>query len=541
VHRRRRWIFPILLLGGFAAFAGLWYAGADESPNSEPAYGGTYTEGMAGAPSRVNPLFAGQNAVDETLSALVFAGLTRLDDKGQPLPDLAEAWTLSPDGLAYTFVLRPTLLWQDGTPLTTDDVVFTYELLRSPDLRAAPGLTGPLQDVRVVQVDARTLRVELTRPFAPLPAYLTVGILPRHILGSSSAASLIDDLFNQRPVGAGPYRIAELSAERAVLEANPGYHLGQPYIQRLELNFYRDEGALLAALKAGQIQGAVFTGGIRPAERQRLELRGDLRLSLLPANEVTFVYLNLNRTQFEDRRVRQALFHAIDRQALNESIFGGQVQLAVSPLPAGSWAARSTLERFDSNPETAARLLDAAGWLLNARNVRARGGRDLAFELLVNNDPVKVAVATAVADAWGKLGVPVTVSTLGATALVRDRLEPRSFDAVLFSQISPADPDPYAFWHSSQRGLRAANLSTFADARVDQILDEARSQASQIRRGELYTEFQEIFAEEMPAIPLYASTELYVQPTNLHGVRLSSLANPGSRFWQVQEWHLKTQ
>jgi peptide/nickel transport system substrate-binding protein len=347
LHRKRRWIFPILLLGGFAAFAGLWYAGADDSPGAEPAYGGTYTEGMAGAPGRVNPLFAGQNAVDETLSALVFAGLTRLDDKGQPFPDLAENWTLSPDGLVYTFVLRPTLLWHDGAPLTTDDVVFTYDLLRSPDLRASPGLTGPLQDLRVVKVDARTLRMELSRPFAPLPAYLTAGILPRHLLASNGPSSLVDHPFNQRPVGAGPYRLAELSAERAVLEANPGHHLGQPFVQRLELHFYRDEGGLLAALKAGQLDGAVFSGGISLVEHQRLELRDDLRLSLLPANEVTFVYLNLNRSQFEDRRVRQSLLHAIDRQGLNDSVFGGQVQVALSPLPAGSWAVTSTLERFD--------------------------------------------------------------------------------------------------------------------------------------------------------------------------------------------------
>ncbi len=141
---------------------------------------------------------------------------------------------------------------------------------------------------------------------------------------------------------------------------------------------------------------------------------------------------------------------------------------------------------------------------------------------------------------WSDLGVRVTVAAGGTTTLVRDLLEPRSYEAALFVRGGGPDPDPYPAWHSTQTGAKGGNLSSLSDERIDRILEEARLSAPPQRRLELYAQFQELFAQEVPAIPLYASTALYVQSASLRGVRVGLLDTAGARFWQVQEWYLRT-
>jgi len=541
VHSHRgRWLFLVVLLAGVLGFIGLWYLVPSETRNAEPEFGGIYVEGIAGTPARVNPFYAGENSVDETLSALVFAGLTRLDDRGVPFPDLARTWTVSPDGLTYTFTLRSGLLWHDGVPLTSDDVVFTYQLLQSPELRNPPALQRLLKGAAFKSVDGLTLTVELPRPYAPLPAYLTLGILPAHLLSSIRPADLYDSAFNQQPVGAGAYRMEVLAQDHSDLVANPSYHFDQPFIQNLELRFYRDDGSLFDALNARKIGSALFSSGIGPSDFLDIERRHDLRVSQLDTGTITYVYLNLNLPIFVDRRLRQALLYAVDRDAIINDVLRGQATRADSPIAPSNWAYSASLTRYEANTEVANLLLDEAGWSKGADGVRRRGGQQLAFTITTSSDPVHKQVAEKVAEAWNALGARVGVTQVGLTPLVRDLIEQRNYEAILFVDSGEADPDPYDAWHSTETGGRGDNLSLWSHSRVDALLDEARTIASPSRRVELYREFQEIFAQEVPAIPLYVSTALYVQDATLSGVRVGRLTLPGDRFWQVQEWFLKT-
>jgi peptide/nickel transport system substrate-binding protein len=540
VHSRSRgWIFFVALLAGVLAFTGLWYLVPQDTEEQEPDFGGDYVEGIAGVPARVNPFFAAENTADATLTSLVFAGLTRLDENGVPFPDLAQTWTISPDGTLYTFTLRPGLLWQDGARLTADDVVFTYELLQSPELVNPPALQGTLEPAVFERVDDQTVTVTLLEPFAPLPAYLTLGILPAHLLRDTPPGSLYDSPFNQRPVGAGAYRIQTLALNRAELVANPAYHFQQAFIQRLDLRFYPDDGALFAALQRGEVSGALFQSGLGPSDILEIQQRDELRTTTLDTGEITYVYFNLDLPLFEDRRLRQALLYALDRDALIRDVLRGQASRADSPVAPGSWAYSPSLTRYGVDIDLANLLLDEAGWLVGTDGVRSKDGATLAFTITTGPDPVRLAVANRIAEAWNELGASITVQSSGLTELVRDIIEQRNYEALLFVDSAHPDPDPYGAWHSSEAGGQGRNLAQFADSRVDEILSEARS-APNTRRKELYDEFQEIFAQEVPSIPLYVSRALYVQDANVSGVRVRQMADPGDRFWQVQEWFLKT-
>ena len=391
--RRRygRSLFLLALAGGVTAFSALWYVTASGEDSREPDFGGVYVEGLAGVPSRVNPLYAHQNAADETLAALVFAGLTRLDDRGEAFPDLAETWTVSRDGRTFTFRLRSGLLWHDGVALNASDVVFTYDLLRLPGLRPPTEIRAVLENAVVTAPDPRRVVFELARPFAPLPAYLTFGILPAHLLDGMDAAALLDTPFNRAPVGAGPYRLTQLRGDRAVLTANAAFHFGQPFIPRFELRFFANEGDLFGALRAGLLDGAYATLGLKPSDEVYVERHASMRVAHLSTGEVTSVYLNLELPVLQEGRVRQALFQAIDRDFIVVELFAGAAHWVESPLDPASWAFTTALSRYDFDAGVATSLLDEAGWRLGEDGVRRRAGDELAIRLSVGGDKLAIA------------------------------------------------------------------------------------------------------------------------------------------------------
>jgi len=533
-------LFVVLLVAGVLALVLTWQTGrqheATRGPEERRAFGGTYFEGMAGAPARLNPLFAPLNEADATISSLVFSGLTRLDKQGAPFPDLAETWATSADGRVWTFRLRDKLLWQDGRPLTADDVLFTYRIVQDPALRSPPALAAVLADAKVSKLDARTVSIELPQAYAPLPAYLALGILPQHLLSQIPVQDLYDTPFNARPVGSGPFRIEEVSPERVVLTANTAYYLGPPYLQRIELRFYRDDGAVYAALQSGALNGAYFAGGLGQEARAWVSEHKELRQMQLPTNQVVFVYFNLRNPILQDRRVRQALLYAVNRDAIIEDVVQGAGVRADSPLLPGSWADSGALKRYNADLSTAAALLDDAGFKLNAQGVRFRGAEMLQFSLVTNNDPERLAVAQAVLQRWTALGARVTVIPSGTTALLRDLLQPRAYEAALYGDVAGPDPDPFPRWHSTQTGPRGSNLTNLTDPRFDRLVDEARGPVAPSKGKELYAQFQELFAQDVPALPLYTPTAVYVQTAALNGVNVGLLMDSGSRFWQINEW-----
>jgi peptide/nickel transport system substrate-binding protein len=535
---RSRWFLLMALTAGVVMMAFLWYTASRSSEAVRPQPGGTYIEGVAGAPSRINPLFASFNAVDGDLTALIFSGLTRLGLEGEVLPDLAESWDISEDGLTYTFRLRAGVSWHDGEPFGADDVIFTIEAIRDADFRGEPSLGDLFRSLSATKIDDLTVEIALVQPFAPFLAYVSVGILPAHLLAGLSANELYNDLFNQRPIGTGPFRLVELSGERAVLESYPAYHLGKPYLNRLELRFYADDSRLLRALKDGALQGAFFRSYLNTEDRLYLENEEQWESLKLPSSAYTILYLNNDYPPFVDERVRQALAYATDRDQIVSSLMEDQAVRVDSPIPAETWAYYPALDRYRFDPDQATRLLDEAGWLLQASGVRAKEGQELRFTLVTNEEGTRIAIAEEMVRSWSAIGVQATVRTQKPTNLLRDTLMPRQFETALYGFDSGLDPDPYPTWHSSQIGAGGGNLAGFVNAHADAVLEEARQASDPRRRAALYREFQEVFAQELPSLPLFQRTFSYIVDKRLLGVETGVLFDSGSRFSLVRQWHM---
>ena len=536
---RSRWLVPVVVACGVVVLSVLWYQTSRSSHMTASLAAVTHTEGVAGGVSRINPLYSSANEVDADLAALIFSGLTRLGPDGTVQPDLAESWDISGDGLTYTFHLRQGVTWHDGEPFTADDVIFTYGALRDPNFRGQPSQAELFHSVNFSKVDDATVEVRLTQPFAPLLSHLTVGILPSHLLQGQDADALYDSPFNQQPVGTGPFRLTDLSPQRAVLDANTNYYLGGPYLRRFEFRFYQDEPALVKGLKAGEVQSAFFRSPLNADDSQYLQSDSDLQVLQLPSTTSTVLYFNDDWPSLQDKNVRMALAYATNRPEIISSILQGQAIEADSAIAAGTWSYYPVLDRYAYDPEQAAKLLDEAGWTLQSNGIRAKDGAELRFEIATNDDALRTAAANDIANSWSALGIPTEVSVQGPTTLLRDMLLPHDFVVALYGFDGGPDPDPYPAYHSSQATPGGQNLSGFSDPTVDLLLQNGRQSSDVEARKALYRQFQEVFAGEVPNLPLYQRTFTYAVDKRLQGVTPGVLFDSSSRFSQVNEWRLE--
>jgi peptide/nickel transport system substrate-binding protein len=524
-----------------------------------PAEGGVYSEGLAGAPQYLNPLLSAYNDVDRDLTALIFNGLVRLDARGKPAPDLASRWEIAPDGRTYTVTLRSDVRWQDGVAFTAEDVLFTIGLLQDPGYTGPADLAALWRQVEVESVasgGADALRFTIPEPFAPFLDYLTIGILPQHVLRNVSASELPGHPFNLKPVGTGPFVVDEVVnaggyVSQITLSANPTYSGRRPYLSKVEFRFYPDHASVIAAYQAGEIQGI---GHVLPGDLPRV--RAEPRLNLLSSlsSEMALVFLRLddpNVAFLQDRRIRQALLYGLDRQALIDRVLDGQGAIANSPLLPGSWAYAPSMGAYTYDPQRAGQLLDEAGWRLSdvaaegvgraeadpaQGRVRQRDGSNMVFSLSVADDPLHQALAEEIVRQWRALGIAASVQVI-PPGEVHAVLDERRFQAILVGLDVPGDPDPYAFWHESQieHGQNYAGLKSRA---ISEVLEHARRTTDDAERAALYQTFQTLFAEQLPALPLYYPVYTYAVDENVGGVQIIPLNAPGDRFRNIADWYV---
>jgi len=532
---RGQWLLLLALVAGVATFVVIWSRGlvAGQGPQVT-----RFVEGVVGAPRAVNPLLAPLNTPDQDLASLVFSGLTRLSPMGEPEPDLALAWEISDDGRTYTFYLRPQVRWHDGEPFTAQDVVFTYSLLADPQFPGDPTLAAFFRQVQCVAVDELTVRCQLPEPFSPFLAYTTVGILPAHLLKGLQAKELAEHAFNRHPIGTGPFRLVALDNERALLARNRDYYLGFPQIELVEVRFFPDVDAALAALLRGEIQGLLVGQNVGPRQLEVVAATGRFRLLDAPRTPYTVLFFNLNSPPLADVRVRRALSLLIDRQAIVRGLLGGRALPGATPIPPGTWAHDPDAQAPARDVAAAARLLEEAGWTRTDDGPWRKDGQPLSLSLLTDTDPLREAVAREVARQLQQEGVLVQVQAATTKELVDSYLLARRYDLALFTIDPGPDPDPYPMWHSSQISPNGRNFSGYYSPEADALLGEARRTPDRARRRSLYVRFQSLFLEDAPAAVLFYPLYTYIVDRSVRGPAPGVLFYASDRFANIWEWRV---
>ncbi len=514
-----------------------------------PVKGGVYTEAMVGSLQRLNPLLNFYNGADRDISRLIFSGLVRFDSSGSPQPDLAETMGFSQDGTIYNVTLRKNARWQDGQPVTAADVLFTVDLIRKGSDIVPTDLQDFWKDVEAVKLSDQVIQFRLPEPFAPFPDYLGFGILPKHLLDGKTIDQMIDLNFNIQPVGSGPYRFDRLVVENGeikgvVLAAFKDYYGQKPYIDEIIFRYYGSAAAALQAYRDGQVKGiANVTPEILP------DVLAEPNLAIYTARqpEITMLLMNVksqSATALQDVKVRQALLLGLNRQAIVDQLLNGQAVVADGPILPGSWAYYDGLKRVEYDPDAARAALKDAGYTLAAEGdqVRKKGDAALRFELVYPDDAQHQDIAQYIRENWTALGVEVTLAPVPYDALLNDRLEARDYQVALvdLNLARTPDPDPYPFWDQGQ-AAGGQNYTQWDSRIASEYLEQARTTVNMQERTKYYRNFQILFNQELPALPLYYPVYTYAVDREVQGVRVGPLFDTADRFLNVTEWFLTGQ
>ncbi|HCU80126.1 MAG TPA: hypothetical protein DGN60_03050 [Chloroflexi bacterium] len=518
-----------------------------------PAPGGTYVEGVIGEPRELNPLLFSHHGPDRDIAKLVYAGMLKFDGSGQPIPDLAESWAVTADGLSYTFVIRSGLRWHDGVPLSLDDVIFTIGLMQSLDY-PGPADTGELwRQIAVAKLNNSTLKLTLPEPYAPFLDHVTFPVLPAHMFSGVRSADLKLHPANMNPVGSGPFKVENLnlgdghSISEIVLTTNPFYHGDTPMLTAIKLKYYLDESSSIEALRQNEIMGV---GGLsqKGIDSMLNNVNFDIHSSLLP--ETKMILLNQQNESlkfFREKKVRLALLLGLNRKFFVNEFLSGQAVLASSPIPPGNWAYNDSLKNTEYNPDSAADLLSESGWAFPETDVGSvtdnlilqKDGEELEFELLVPNDDLSVVLGQIAVDDWGKLGVNALLQIVEPDILEEEYLDTREFQAIMIDvslQRTP-DPDPYPFWHQTEIES-GQNYSGYDNRRISEYIEQARTTPSISTRSSLYHMFQKRFVDDTPALLVYHPVYSYVTNKVVHGVQMGPIVEPSDRFNGISNWYI---
>lgn len=498
-----------------------------------PSYGGSLLEGSVGTPRFVNPLLAISDT-DKDLATLTYAGLMGYDHKGELTPALAERYEISEDGKVYTFTLREHIRFSDGSPVTAEDVVFTIKKAQDPSLKS-PELSN-WSNILVEAVDARTVRFSLPKAYAPFLSDATLGILPAHIWRevSNEEFPFVGEMLE--PVGAGPYEVKNVVhgkngiIERYELVAFSDYALGKPYLSKIAFMFFKTEEELKNAVVRGRVESAhsAFSKDALHASYSR----------------VFGVFFNQNLNPLFARiEVRKALSQALNRDELVENTLGGFATAVYGPVPLGSTMLRET-PIGDTGIEAARQTLQDGGWEYSDETktwVHADEGLTLSVSIKTSNVPELKAVAQKVQEDWQALGVSTTVEFFEPSTLSSEVIRPRNYDALLFGMVIGRDNDLFAFWESSQRNDPGLNIAMYANKRVDDLLENIRTETDPEVRSENLAEVNELIAKDYPAVFTHAPDFVYTVPKDLEGIVLGTIASPKDRFATLPFWYRHTE
>ncbi|SBV25290.1 peptide/nickel transport system substrate-binding protein [Micromonospora krabiensis] len=492
--------------------------------------GSTLVVATADEPDALNPVL--NYGVDG--AALVFDGLVARDADNTLIPALArELPAVSADGRTVTATLRDGVLFHDGSTLTAQDVVFTYQAVLDPKVDST--LRSDLDMVESVSApDPATVVFRLRHPYAPFLQRLTLGVVPAALLHGQD---LNKAEFNRKPVGTGPYRVESWTpGDRLVLTANERYFGGRPANNRVVVAFVADDNVRAQRMRAGEFDATELP----PKLAAGFGSDDAYRVERVPTADYRGVMLPMGNPVLADAAVRRALHLTVDRAAMVNGILGGAGDPAFGPVPPTSeFADPSIAGSPTGDPAAASALLDAAGWKPGPDGVRVKDGRPARFTLMYPaSDTLRKDLALAVTADAKKIGVAVTPE-----GLTWDAIDPRmKSDALLMGYGTPYDPDfvSYKLFGSRFAGQGYFNPGSYRSPIVDQALQSGRDQADPAARRAAYAQFQKQLAADVPWLFLTYLRHTYVLKAGIQGVtprvepHEHGVAN--SLWWNIHTW-----
>ncbi|HYF79156.1 MAG TPA: peptide-binding protein [Symbiobacteriaceae bacterium] len=512
-------------------------AAAQDAPKT-PKIQGRLTWSAVGEPVNLNPIL--QSDTNSTFVVQrVFSGLVMINEKLEVAPDIATSWTKSDDGLQWTFKLRNNVKFHDGKPMTAEDVAFTYNAMKDK------GYTGPrsgdfaaLEKVEVV--DPYTVKFILKQPFAPFLANLTYGILPKHLYDAKPVAEMKDNPANRKPVGTGPWKLGEwIPGQYLTLIRHDDFYANGPYIPEMIVKFVQDGNVGVAKLEAGEFDiGAVPSSSIKRFREKTSDV-----FNFYPYQGLGFEYLAFNTTKpgLNEKAVRQAIAYAIDRQKVVSDILEGEGVVLNAPVPPASWAYSEKPLRYTVDKAKAIKLLEDAGYTKGADGIYAKNGQRLAFTITTNTgSSVRESECLFIQKALKDIGIDLQINLVELATFQGKVLPTGNFDMTLNRANLNVDPDPYTYFHSSQAQKNAKgtfvgfNIAQYSNPALDKLLEDGRKEIDQAKRKEIYGQYQDVIAEDVPWLVMFNYKSTYAIKKNVKGVVMSPIGPTQGWLWYTE-------
>ncbi len=503
----------------------LMLAACDKSSQTEnarpqadkpPAYGDILVRGDIGDASNLIPLLASDSA-SHSVAGMVFNGLVKYDKDMNIVGDLAESWDVTQNGLVITFHLRKGVQWHDGKPFTAADVLYTYQVTTNPKTPTA--YAGDFLKIKKAEVlDDYTFRVTYDKPFAPALISWASAILPRHLL---EGKDITKSPLTRHPIGTGPYKFKEwVAGQKIVLVSNENYFEGRPYIDGRVTRIIPDTATMFLELRAQNI-GMM---GLTPLQYTRQTDNNLFKENFNKYRYLSFAYTylgyNLKNPLFTDKRVRQAISYAVNKDEIISGVLLGLGKPATGPYKHGTWAYNDKVKIYNYDPAKARELLKQAGLTdTNHDGVLEKDGKPFEFEILTNQgNETRQKCAEIIQRQLKEVGISVKIRIVEWSAFVTDFINKRRFDAVILGWTIPLDPDAYDVWHSSKTSPEELNFVSYKNPEADEMLEKGRSTFNQAERKKYYDRFQEILVEDQPYTFLYVPEELIIISNRIRGV-----------------------
>ncbi|MFC1836040.1 peptide-binding protein [Thermodesulfobacteriota bacterium] len=485
--------------------------------NRQPSYGDMLVIGAIQDASVLLPALA-TDMPSRRITDFIFNGLVRYDKDVQLVGDLAEKWEISDDRRTIRFHLRHGVKWHDGKPFTARDVEYTHRVYVDPKTPTPYG--GDFMRIKELRVlDDHTVEAVYEKPYAPALGSWTEGILPRHLL---EGKKLTESPLRRAPIGTGPYRFVEWAeGEKIILDANPDYFRGRPYINRIVIRFVLDKATSFLELKADNVDMASLTPLQFKRQTNSRWFRSSFNKFKFLSFSYTYLAYNMRDWKFKDRRVRQALTMGIDRKSIVQGVLLGLGVVAHTPYNPKTYWYNPKVKKYAYAPKKARLLLSEAGWKdTDGDGILDKDGKPFEFTILTNQgDDRRKNAATIIQSNLGKLGISVEVRVLEWAALLHNFLYKRNFEACIVGWGLDYDPNQLDKWHSSKTGPHDYNWMHYQNAEVDRLLELGVSTYDRKKRKIYYDKLQEILAEDQPCTFLWVHGTLPVVHSRFHGIK----------------------
>jgi len=476
----------------------------------------------------------GGNYASYVVFDLIFNKMVLLDDSLKPTPDLAKSWQVSSDNLVWTFTLADNVKWHDGTPFTANDIKYTYEAVMDPKVNSA--YSANLEEVKSIEVvNNTTLKVTLKKTFSPFLTQLAdINIMPKHLLDKVTDFKTAP--FNRNPVGTGPFIFKEWQTGAFMKFAvNPNYFKGKPAIDEVIYKVVPDADVLSLQLGTGEVD---VVEGLSSTVAKRFETNPNLKVMRYTSQRLRYLLLNNLNPLFQDKRARQGIAHALDRQGIINTVLNGLGEKCLTDYPPSSWVYNPKAKSYDYDVNKAKALLGEAGWKPGADGILVKDGKPFKFVILARaGDKQLEQTGTVIRDNLKAVGISVEITALETTALRRDHMTKRNFDAILWGRTVFTDPDYSVNWSTAAID-NAYNFVSYSNKALDALFEKGRATLNPDERKAIYAQVQDILAEEQPIIFLDWPSALNGVNAKFQGYSKEN-TSPPTFVWNLATWTVK--